>query len=104
MLSHCKNRTLLYIHVASRFTLRSLSSDVVKNKYSHTVILPLTSFSQRANSQTRELELQKFWNDNNIYENLRSLSIDGVKKGRFVLHDGPPYGKGELTELLMNIV
>ena len=70
---------------------RSLSEEA-KNKYSHTVILPTTTFPQRANSQFREIELQKFWNDNKLYETMRNCSIDGTTKGNFVLHDGPPYG------------
>ena len=61
-------------------------------KYSKTVLLPVTSFDQRANSLKKEPEIQKWWNDNSIYENL-SQSNQGDK---FILHDGPPYANGNL--------
>jgi hypothetical protein len=35
-------------------------------KYKHTVDLPKTSFSLRANSVTREPELQKLWEENQV--------------------------------------
>ena len=55
--------------------------------------LPKTSFSMKANLQTKEPEILKFWNDINLYEKLRKLS-HGKKK--FVLHDGPPYANGNI--------
>jgi hypothetical protein len=38
--------------------------------YSKTVNLPQTAFDMRANSVVREPQLQKFWEDNRIYEAL----------------------------------
>ena len=64
----------------------------VESKYSKTVLLPVTSFDQRANSLKREPELQKWWADKQIYEKV-SESNTGEK---FVLHDGPPYANGNL--------
>ena len=66
--------------------------DAKVSKYSKTVLLPQTSFDQRANSLKREPELQKWWNDEQIYENLAKTNT-GAK---FVLHDGPPYANGNL--------
>ena len=63
-----------------------------ESKYGRTVLLPVTSFDQRANSLKREPELQKWWADNKIYENLAERSV-GEK---FTLHDGPPYANGNL--------
>lgn len=63
-----------------------------EGKYSKTVFLPITKFDQRANSLKREPELQKWWDDNKIYENL-SINNPGE---RFILHDGPPYANGNL--------
>ncbi len=50
--------------------------------------LPATSFPMKANLPTKEPEILKFWEQINLYEELRSNS-----KGRekFILHDGPPY-------------
>ena len=63
-----------------------------EGKYSKTVFLPVTAFDQRANSLKREPELQKWWDDNKIYEKLSENNVGG----KFVLHDGPPYANGNL--------
>ncbi|MEM8831796.1 MAG: class I tRNA ligase family protein, partial [Cyanobacteria bacterium P01_G01_bin.19] len=60
--------------------------------YKETVNLPQTKFSMRANSVQREPELQKFWAENQIYEQLSQNNI----KEPFILHDGPPYANGAL--------
>ncbi len=53
-----------------------------------TLNLPSTTLAMRANATVRELEIQKFWQDNNIYEKMLEKN-----KGNnsFILHDGPPY-------------
>eukprot|EP00962_Isochrysis_galbana_P009378 scaffold2619_cov123-Isochrysis_galbana.AAC.14 len=60
--------------------------------YSDTVLLPETSFSQRAMAATREPELQQFWKEERVYEQLASTNPGES----FVLHDGPPYANGDL--------
>lgn len=60
--------------------------------YSKTVNLPQTGFDMRANSVVREPQLQKFWEENKIYEKL-SRENQGEP---FTLHDGPPYANGDL--------
>jgi len=60
--------------------------------YSETVNLPKTEFSMRANAVQREPELQKFWEENKVYERLSEENPGEV----FVLHDGPPYANGTL--------
>lgn len=55
--------------------------------YKSTLNLPQTSFSMRANSATREPEIQAFWQAQDIYgKNLSQRSGEP-----FILHDGPPY-------------
>ncbi|MBO1347097.1 MAG: isoleucine--tRNA ligase [Hormoscilla sp. GUM202] len=61
--------------------------------YKDTVNLPKTKFDMRANATKREPELQKFWAENQIYEQQARRSPAG---DRFVLHDGPPYANGSL--------
>lgn len=56
--------------------------------YKQTLNLPKTSFPMKANLARREVEIQKFWSDNDIYKKLR-LARKG--KPKYVLHDGPPY-------------
>ena len=60
--------------------------------YKETVNLPQTDFSMRANAVQREPQLQQFWAENQIYE---QLSRDNPKEA-FILHDGPPYANGSL--------
>lgn len=61
-------------------------------KYKHTVDLPKTKFGMRANSTTREPEIQKLWEENQVFKRLS----DRNNGGSFVLHDGPPYANGDL--------
>jgi len=60
--------------------------------YKDTVNLPQTDFNMRANAVQREPELQKFWAEKQIYENLSQNNLGD----RFILHDGPPYANGVL--------
>ncbi|QDZ22563.1 Isoleucine--tRNA ligase [Chloropicon primus] len=65
------------------------------NPYSDTVLLPQTDFSMRANAKAREPELQAWWRENQVYEELlrQNRSAGG---DNFTLHDGPPYANGTL--------
>ena len=60
--------------------------------YKETVNLPQTDFSMRANAVQREPQLQQFWSENQIYEQLSQNN----PKEPFILHDGPPYANGSL--------
>ncbi|KAK1302433.1 hypothetical protein QJS10_CPB12g01585 [Acorus calamus] len=61
-------------------------------RYKHTIDLPKTKFGMRANAVTREPELQKLWEDNQVFKRV----ADKNNGGSFVLHDGPPYANGGL--------
>ncbi|PZO44191.1 MAG: isoleucine--tRNA ligase [Pseudanabaena frigida] len=61
-------------------------------EYKDTVNLPQTNFSMRANAIAREPEIQKFWQEQGIYEDLSSNNKGDI----FTLHDGPPYANGTL--------
>ncbi|XP_058000949.1 isoleucine--tRNA ligase, chloroplastic/mitochondrial isoform X2 [Hevea brasiliensis] len=63
-----------------------------EGKYKHTVDLPKTTFGMRANALTREPEIQKLWEENQVFKRVVNKN-DG---GNFVLHDGPPYANGGL--------
>jgi isoleucyl-tRNA synthetase len=60
----------------------------MKEKSSYSVNLPQTAFPMKANSGVREVEIQKFWDEKQVYQ--RNLE---ARKGsaKYVLHDGPPY-------------
>ena len=60
--------------------------------YKDTVNLPKTDFDMRANAVKREPELQKFWAEQQIYEQLSQNNPGDL----FILHDGPPYANGAL--------
>jgi len=61
--------------------------------YKHTLNLPATDFSMKADLARREPEVIKAWEDRDIYGKLRKLA-----KGRptFILTDGPPYANGAI--------
>lgn len=61
-------------------------------RYKKTVILPDTTFSQRANAINREPEIQKYWKEKQIYERM----WEDAQGEPFTLHDGPPYANGDL--------
>lgn len=63
-----------------------------KSEYKNTLNLPQTTLAMRANATVRELEIQKFWEENNIYE---KVTAERDKANSFVLHDGPPYLSSE---------
>ncbi|EHC10994.1 isoleucine--tRNA ligase [Fischerella thermalis] len=60
--------------------------------YKDTVNLPKTKFDMRANASKREPEIQKFWEENKIYDRLSQNNPGEL----FILHDGPPYANGSL--------
>lgn len=61
--------------------------------YKHTLNLPQTEFSMKANLSQQEPKRLAWWDEHSIYDAIRQQ-----KKGRplFVLHDGPPYANGHL--------
>jgi len=63
-----------------------------KVEYKKTLNLPQTTLAMRANATMREPEIQKFWEENNIYE---QMIAQRSKDKSFVLHDGPPYLSSE---------
>lgn len=61
---------------------------MTETEKTYTVNKPETKFPMKANSVVREVETQKFWDENKIYE--KSLERRNASP-KFVLHDGPPY-------------
>lgn len=56
--------------------------------YKNTLNLPQTNFKMKANAAVKEVETQKYWEENKVYEkNISQRS----KSPKFILHDGPPY-------------
>jgi isoleucyl-tRNA synthetase len=62
-------------------------------EYKQTLNLPETAFPMKADLARREPEVQKFWEEQRIYQRLRETA-----RGRptFILHDGPPYANGTI--------
>lgn len=59
-----------------------------KMEYKDTLNLPDTTLAMRANAAVRELEIQKIWEEINVYDkNIEQRD----KANSFILHDGPPY-------------
>lgn len=61
--------------------------------YKDTLMMPQTDFPMRGNLPKREPEMQKHWEETDIYKKVQERT-----KGRpkFILHDGPPYANGDL--------
>ncbi|WP_312541889.1 isoleucine--tRNA ligase [Enterococcus sp.] len=62
-------------------------------KMKETLQLGKTAFPMRGNLPNREVEWQKNWEDEQIYQRRQKLN-EG--KPAFVLHDGPPYANGNI--------
>jgi isoleucyl-tRNA synthetase len=65
------------------------------NNYKDTLNLPKTSFDMKANLTQREPETVKRWQAANLYGQIREERKD-AEKGKWVLHDGPPYANGDI--------
>ncbi len=61
--------------------------------YTKSVNLPHTDFPMRGNLPQREPETLKYWEDIDLYNQLKKRN-----KGKkpFILHDGPPYANGDI--------
>lgn len=58
-----------------------------------TLNLGKTKFKMRGNLPVKEVDRQKAWDDNHVYQ-LRQKLNEG--KPSFILHDGPPYANGDI--------
>ena len=63
--------------------------------YKDMLNLPKTAFDMKANLTQREPEMVKRWAAEDIYGKVRAARA-GSAKGRWVLHDGPPYANGDI--------
>lgn len=61
--------------------------------YKHTLNLPETAFSMKANLPQSEPGRLKQWQSNGLYQKIRT-TFKGCPK--FILHDGPPYANGKI--------
>ncbi len=61
--------------------------------YGKTLNLPKTEFPMRGNLPTKEPEMQKWWDDIDIYQKVQERTAGRPK---FILHDGPPYANGDI--------
>ncbi|XP_014513151.2 isoleucine--tRNA ligase, chloroplastic/mitochondrial-like [Vigna radiata var. radiata] len=71
------------------------ASDGVKQedgKYKHIADLPKSTFAMRANSSLMEPEIQKIWEENQVFKKV----VEKNNGANFILHDDPPYANGDL--------
>ena len=61
--------------------------------YKDTLNLPETKFPMKADLVRREPDIRKKWAETNLYYMIRTMPHP---KGRYVLHDGPPYANGDI--------
>ncbi|RKD24118.1 isoleucine--tRNA ligase [Ammoniphilus oxalaticus] len=61
--------------------------------YGKTLNLPKTDFPMRGNLPKREPDMQRWWDEINIYKKVQERTAGRPK---FILHDGPPYANGDI--------
>ncbi|GAA3718504.1 isoleucine--tRNA ligase [Salinicoccus jeotgali] len=61
--------------------------------YKDTLLMPKTKFKMRGGLVNKEPEMQKKWEEINLYEKKLKLNEGNTP---YVLHDGPPYANGAL--------
>ena len=61
--------------------------------YKNTLNLPRTDFPMKASLVNKEPEVNAFWHDVDIYEQIMAKKKDAPK---YILHDGPPYANGNI--------
>jgi len=61
--------------------------------YKNTLNLPKTDFPMKANLSMREPDIEKLWEQKDIYTKI-CRSRESAKK--YILHDGPPYANGHI--------
>ncbi len=61
--------------------------------YKDTINLPQTAFAMKASLATREPQMLKSWQEQDLYGQIQTATAD---RPAFVLHDGPPYANGDI--------
>lgn len=61
--------------------------------YKDTLLMPKTEFPMRGNLPNREPQLQKKWNEIDIYHKVQQRTMN---RPLYILHDGPPYANGDI--------
>jgi len=69
------------------------STDDRAQFYKDTVFLPKTDFPMRGGLPQKEPEILKFWDEINLYDEMRKSRAGSPK---WILHDGPPYANGNI--------
>ncbi|KXT29402.1 isoleucine--tRNA ligase [Candidatus Phytoplasma oryzae] len=63
------------------------------NNFKKTLLMPCTDFPMKANLSQKEIEIELFWKNINLYQ--KNLNKN-KKNNLFLLHDGPPYANGNI--------
>jgi len=63
--------------------------------YKNTLNLPKTDFPMKADLPKKEPVFLKIWQDTDIYGLMRRKPASSYK-GKYILHDGPPYANGDI--------
>ncbi len=62
-------------------------------EYNKTINLPTTRFQMKADLPNREPQIQKRWEEMELYE---AIQEKNKNRPRYILHDGPPYANGNI--------
>ncbi|KND62691.1 isoleucine--tRNA ligase [Candidatus Phytoplasma phoenicium] len=62
-------------------------------EYKNTLLMPKTNFPMKGNLSQKEIEIENYWEQINLYQQLLKKN---KKNPKFILHDGPPYANGDI--------
>ncbi|MBP3059242.1 isoleucine--tRNA ligase [Texas Phoenix palm phytoplasma] len=65
----------------------------MNKNYKDTLLMPYTDFPMKGNLSQKEIEIEKYWEDINLYQNILEKNKNNKQ---FILHDGPPYANGNI--------
>ena len=66
-----------------------------KKSFKHTLNLPKTDFSIRANAAEKEPQILEEWKNSDLYAKACDKNEGKISK-KFILHDGPPFANGHM--------
>jgi isoleucyl-tRNA synthetase len=72
-----------------------MSTDTTKKSYKDTLNLPQTTFAMEAKLVTNEPKRLATWQQEHLYNRIL-IARSGSPKGKWILHDGPPFANGDI--------
>jgi isoleucyl-tRNA synthetase len=72
-----------------------MSTEATKKSYKDTLNLPQTTFAMEAKLVANEPKRLTMWQQEHLYNRIL-VARSGSPKGKWILHDGPPFANGDI--------